>query len=175
MKYRKIIRTAVCVLSVCVSVCAAGCSLSFCGFQIGGRDELTFLCEEEKPEEAGKLPVSKQEESRVQPSGQPEEGDQVREAVQSSAQPEEQDGAQEAVQSTNGSEPEPAESDGKVDINSAGVEELMTLKGIGETRARAIIEYRTQHGSFTKAEDIMQVPGIKEGVFSKIQNQIAVD
>lgn len=62
-----------------------------------------------------------------------------------------------------------------MNINSAGVEELMTLNGIGETRAKAIVEYRTQNGTFTKAEDIMQVPGIKEGIYSKIQSQIAVD
>ena len=61
-----------------------------------------------------------------------------------------------------------------MDINTAGVEELMTLKGIGETRAKAIIEYRTQNGPFTKAEDIMQITGIKEGIYTKIQDQIIV-
>ena len=50
----------------------------------------------------------------------------------------------------------------------------MTLNGIGETRAKAIIEYRSEKGSFTKAEDIMQIPGIKEGIYRKIQDQIIV-
>lgn len=65
-------------------------------------------------------------------------------------------------------------SDGKVNINTAGLEELMTLKGVGESRARAIMEYREQHGAFETPEDIMNISGIKEGVFSKIKDQIAV-
>lgn len=65
-------------------------------------------------------------------------------------------------------------SDGKVNINTADLEELMTLNGIGETRAKAIIAYREENGLFTKAEDIMQIPGIKEGIYSKIQDQIIV-
>lgn len=55
-----------------------------------------------------------------------------------------------------------------------GLEELMTLKGVGESRARAIIEYREQQGAFETPEDIMNISGIKEGVFSKIKDQIAV-
>lgn len=54
---------------------------------------------------------------------------------------------------------------GKVNINTAGLEELMTLKGVGESRARAIIEYREQQGAFETPEDIMNISGIKEGVF----------
>lgn len=65
-------------------------------------------------------------------------------------------------------------SPGKVNINEAGPEELMTLKGVGETRAKAIIEYREKNGPFRNIEDIMLIPGIKEGVFSKIKEQIAV-
>lgn len=65
-------------------------------------------------------------------------------------------------------------SGGKVNINTAGLEELMTLKGVGESRARAIIEYREQQGAFETPEDIMNISGIKEGVFSKIKDQIAV-
>lgn len=67
------------------------------------------------------------------------------------------------------------ESDGgKVDLNTADIEELTTLNGIGEGRAKAIVEYRTQKGPFAEIEDIMQVPGIKEGIFSKIKDQIVV-
>lgn len=58
---------------------------------------------------------------------------------------------------------------GPVDINSAGVELLCTLPGIGETRARAIVAYREEHGAFGSAEEIMQVSGIKEGAYNKIK------
>lgn len=63
---------------------------------------------------------------------------------------------------------------GKVNINSAGAEELMTLPGIGEVRALAIIEYRETYGNFENIEDIMNVKGIKTGVFSKINELICV-
>ncbi len=62
----------------------------------------------------------------------------------------------------------------KIDINTAGKEALMTLKGIGESRAEAIIAYRTEHGPFQRIEDIMQVPGIKDGAFQKIKEDITV-
>lgn len=61
-----------------------------------------------------------------------------------------------------------------VNINTAGLEELMTLPGIGQVRAEAIIAYRQQEGNFEKIEDIMNVKGIKTGVFSKINNRICV-
>ena len=61
-----------------------------------------------------------------------------------------------------------------VNINTASAEELMTLPGIGKTRAAAIIEYRTGEGSFEKIEDIMNVKGIKTGIFSKINSLICV-
>ena len=66
------------------------------------------------------------------------------------------------------------ESGAKVNINTAGKEELMTLKGIGETRAQAIITYREGHGPFQRIEDIMLVPGIKEGAFQKIKEEITI-
>ena len=61
-----------------------------------------------------------------------------------------------------------------VNINTADEKELMTLPGIGEVRAAAIIEYRTRQGDFEKIEDIMNVKGIKTGIFSKISNLICV-
>ncbi|MCM1157109.1 MAG: ComEA family DNA-binding protein [Bacteroidales bacterium] len=66
------------------------------------------------------------------------------------------------------------ETDGRVNINLAGVEELMTLPGIGEAKALTILEYRTEHGSFNAIEDLMTIPGIKEGVFNKIRDRIKV-
>ena len=43
----------------------------------------------------------------------------------------------------------------------------MTLSGIGEAKADAIVRYREEHGAFQKIEDLMEVEGIKEGVFQK--------
>ena len=63
---------------------------------------------------------------------------------------------------------------GLVNINKASVEELTTLKGIGESRAEDIIRYREEHGGFQKIEDIMKVPGIKESGFQKIKDSITV-
>ncbi len=62
-----------------------------------------------------------------------------------------------------------------VNINKADKEELMTLKGIGATRADAIIAYRNEHGRFTRPEDLMNVAGIKEGTFGKLKDSITVD
>lgn len=62
----------------------------------------------------------------------------------------------------------------KININTAGKEELMELKGIGEARAEAIILYRETYGGFGYIEEIMNVSGIKEAAFSKIKDQICV-
>ena len=67
-----------------------------------------------------------------------------------------------------------SDSTGRVNINTATLEELTTLPGIGDTRARAIIDYREQNGAFGNIEDIMQVTGIKEKSFSKIKDSICV-
>lgn len=64
--------------------------------------------------------------------------------------------------------------DGKININTASLEQLMTLSGIGESRAQGIITYRTEHGAFTKVEDIMNVSGIGNAIFSKMKDQITV-
>lgn len=62
----------------------------------------------------------------------------------------------------------------KVNINTAGAEELMTLTGIGQSRAEAIIAYRRERGKFSRPEDIMEVPGIKDAAFKKIKDDITV-
>lgn len=64
--------------------------------------------------------------------------------------------------------------DGLVNLNTAGREELMTLPGIGEAKADAIIAWRTEHGAFGAIEEIQQISGIKEAVFSKIKDRITV-
>lgn len=63
---------------------------------------------------------------------------------------------------------------GLVNINTATVEELTTIPGIGESRALSIIEYRETHGLFTNIESIKNVTGIKDGLFSKIKDKITV-
>lgn len=62
----------------------------------------------------------------------------------------------------------------KININTASVEQLMALKGIGESRARDIVDYRMRNGSFKKTEDVMKVSGIKEAAYSKIKDDICV-
>lgn len=68
---------------------------------------------------------------------------------------------------------EPAES-GLININEASAKELMSLKGIGEVKAAAIVEYRRTNGGFRTIEDIMNVKGIGEKTFEKIRDQITV-
>ena len=67
-----------------------------------------------------------------------------------------------------------SEEDGRIDINIATKEELMTLPGIGESKALTIIQYREEHGAFEKIEGLMEIPGIKEGVYNKIKEKIKV-
>jgi competence protein ComEA len=67
-----------------------------------------------------------------------------------------------------------AEEETLVNINTATKEQLMTLKGIGESRAQAIIAYREEHGSFAAIEDLMLVSGIKEAAFEKVKDYITV-
>lgn len=64
--------------------------------------------------------------------------------------------------------------DTRVNLNTAGKEELMTLTGIGETRAQAILDYRQEHGPFGTTEELMQVDGIKEKTWEKIKEEITV-
>lgn len=62
----------------------------------------------------------------------------------------------------------------KINLNTATAEQLDALPGIGPTKARAIVDYRTQNGNFKTIEDIEKVRGIKGGIFSKIKDQIKV-
>lgn len=66
------------------------------------------------------------------------------------------------------------EGKGLVNINTADEELLCTLSGVGSSRAKSIIAYREKHGSFQKIEDIMNVEGIKDGLFQKIKDSITV-
>ena len=62
-----------------------------------------------------------------------------------------------------------------VNINTATKDELMTLPGIGESKADAIIKYREKNGPFQNIEDVTNIPGIKEGVYNNIKEHIIVN
>lgn len=61
-----------------------------------------------------------------------------------------------------------------VNINTAGEEQLCTLPGVGSSKAKSIIAYREQNGAYRTIEEIMNVEGIKDGVFRKIKDSITV-
>lgn len=68
-----------------------------------------------------------------------------------------------------------ADDDGRMDINQASVADFMTLPGIGASKAEALVSYREAKGGFSSIEDIMNVDGIKKGVFDKIKDRIKVN
>lgn len=72
------------------------------------------------------------------------------------------------------SEQTETEPDGRININLASAEELMTLPGIGRAKADSMISYRENNGGFSSIEEIMQVEGIKEGVFNRLKDSIKV-
>lgn len=93
-----------------------------------------------------------------------------------------EDGSQIVIQSKGGKKREKdagggrqdEQTGGLLDINTATKEELMTLTGIGESKALSIVTYRETNGKFKKIEDIMNITGIKTGIFEKIKDQIRV-
>lgn len=70
--------------------------------------------------------------------------------------------------------PKNDETSDKININTATKESLMTLPGIGEAKAERIIAYRNEHGAFSSIEEIMEVEGIKEGMYEKIKDYIVI-
>ena len=62
----------------------------------------------------------------------------------------------------------------KININTATKEQLDALPEIGPVKAQAIVDYRNANGKFASPEDIMKVPGIKEGTFAKIKDYVVV-
>ena len=62
----------------------------------------------------------------------------------------------------------------KVNINTATLKDLITLNGIGESKAQAILEYRTKNGNFKTTEDIINVSGISKTIYDKIKDTITV-
>lgn len=90
-----------------------------------------------------------------------------------------QEEAEESAQSVSGRWADPNGNAGgsvsdKININTAAKEELMTLSGIGASKAESILKYRQEHGNFQNIEDLKKIEGIKDGVFNKIKDDITV-
>ena len=64
--------------------------------------------------------------------------------------------------------------DSPVNINTASVKQLMKLEGVGQKVAERIVEFRTAHGPFKKAEDVRKVEGVGSGLFDKNRDRIVV-
>ena len=101
-----------------------------------------------------------------------EDGQQVRVPDQEEKERLEEQGG--ALSFVTGGRPEQEAPAAKVNLNTATKEQLMTLSGIGEARAEAILAYRQESGGFRTPEDIMKVSGIKEAAFQKIKDEITV-
>ena len=69
---------------------------------------------------------------------------------------------------------ETASKDNKISINTGTLEELQTIPGIGESKAKAIIEYREKNGNFKNIEEIKNISGIGESTFDKFKEYITI-
>jgi competence protein ComEA len=67
-----------------------------------------------------------------------------------------------------------ATTQGKIDLNTATVDELDTLPGIGSQKAQAIVDYRTQYGNFASIDDLLSVPGFGPALVDSLRNMIKV-
>ena len=79
-----------------------------------------------------------------------------------------------AYQDYNNSKNKSSDNNNLININSASLEELKTLPGIGDTKAKSIIDYRESNGKFNSIEDIQNVKGIGSSLYEKIKNNITV-
>lgn len=64
--------------------------------------------------------------------------------------------------------------DQRVDLNLADEKALTSLPGIGSAKAQAILRYREEHGDFTKTEELLEVPGIKQALFDQLRELVKV-
>ena len=62
-----------------------------------------------------------------------------------------------------------------MNINTCTLDELLSINGIGESKAKSIIEYRENVGLFTSKEDIMKVSGVGESLYDKIKDYITTE
>jgi len=62
----------------------------------------------------------------------------------------------------------------KLSINKASIEQLTQLPGIGESKAKAIVEHRTKQGSFKSLEQLKEVKGIGDKLFAKLEGKITL-
>lgn len=99
------------------------------------------------------------------------DGDKIRIYSKEETQKMQEEGTREETKEETNSEGSKEES-GKVNLNTASLEELQTVPGIGAAKAAAIIEYRETQGKFNSTQDIQNVPGIKGKTFEKIQPYI---
>lgn len=81
----------------------------------------------------------------------------------------------ERVNRVTGQKEENGTPDGIVNLNTAGKEELMTLDGIGESRAESILHYRQKTGPFQKIEELKNISGIGDAMFERIRDRITVE
>jgi len=64
--------------------------------------------------------------------------------------------------------------DDKININTAGVKDLMTLSGVGRSLAEKIVKYRDEHGNFKKPNDLRKVDGVGAALWEKNRERIVV-
>ena len=96
-------------------------------------------------------------------------------AEASESQPVQTRTAEQAAETRTAEQADPETEDGRIDLNSAGSQQLQSLKGIGPAKAAAIIAYREDYGGFVCAEEITQVKGIGPATYEKIKDQIYVE
>lgn len=84
-------------------------------------------------------------------------------------------GSENRAAASSGSRQESTGTVARINLNTASEEELRTLPGIGESKARAIAAYRSEHGPFARTEDLMQVSGIGTSTYDKLKAMITVD
>jgi competence protein ComEA len=72
-------------------------------------------------------------------------------------------------------QPAAAAPTGVVNVNTATVTELERLPGIGESKARAIVAHRTDHGSYQQVEDLLDVKGIGAAALDRIREQVVIE
>ncbi len=83
-------------------------------------------------------------------------------------------GATEGQSSENSDDQKGKSADDKVNLNTADQTELMTLNGIGEVRAKSILQYREEHGKFSAIDELKNVDGIGEKTYKKVESRIKI-